>query len=73
MFYKLLEIALVSVSNEINILVLAKSVGNTDLKCNGSDESATVLRYGLEIDELYYIESKMMKLKSLHQQETQHN
>ncbi|CAH1711664.1 unnamed protein product [Aphis gossypii] len=58
------EIALVSRSNEINRLVLAKSVGNTNLKCNGSDESATVLKYGFEIDELYHVQSKMMKLRS---------
>ncbi|XP_026809559.1 uncharacterized protein LOC113551491 [Rhopalosiphum maidis] len=58
------EIALVSVNNELNKLVLAKTVGNTDLKCNGSDEGANFLRYGLEIDQLYYIESKVMKLKS---------
>lgn len=64
MFFKLLEIALVSVNNELNKLVLAKTVGNTDLKCNGSDEGANFLRYGLEIDQLYYIESKVMKLKS---------
>eukprot|EP00102_Acyrthosiphon_pisum_P012999 XP_008182377.1 PREDICTED: uncharacterized protein LOC100165182 [Acyrthosiphon pisum] len=64
------EIALVSKSNEKNRLVLAKSFGNNDLKCNGDDESATVLKYGLEIDELYHSKSKMMKLTS---QDTWHN
>ncbi|XP_022166764.1 uncharacterized protein LOC111031217 [Myzus persicae] len=64
------EIALVSKSNEKNRLVLAKSSGNTDLKCNGDDESTTVLKYGLEIDELYHVKSKMMKLTS---QNTWHN
>jgi len=63
-FYELLEIALVSKSNEKNRLILAKSFGNTNLKCNGVDESATVLKYGLEIDELYHVNSKMMKLTS---------
>lgn len=63
-FYKWLEIALISKSNEKNKLVLAKSFGNIDLKCNGDDESATVLKYGLEIDELYHVKSKMMKLTS---------
>jgi len=62
--HKLLEIALISKSNEKNRLVLAKLFGNTDLKCNGDDESATVLKYGLEIDELYHVKSKMMKLTS---------
>jgi len=69
-FYELLEIALVSKSNEKNRLVLAKLFGNTNLKCNGDDESATVLKYGLEIDELYHVKSKMMKLTS---QDTWHS
>lgn len=43
---------------------MAKSVGNINLKCNGSDESAAVLKYGFEIDELYHVQSKMMKLRS---------
>lgn len=60
MFY--LEIALISESNEQNKLVLASSFGNNNLKCNGEDESATVLRYGLKIDEkLYNAKSKIMK------------
>lgn len=46
-------------------MVLAKSFGNTDLKCNGYDESgAKILKYGLEIDELYHVKSKIMKLTS---------
>lgn len=59
--FLLLEIALVSKSNEQNRLVLAMSFGNTDLKCNGNDESSSVLNYGLKIDEHYNLKSKMMK------------
>lgn len=59
--FVLLEIALVSKSNEQNKLVLAMSFGNSDLKCNGSDESSSVLNYGLKIDEHYNLKSKMMK------------
>ncbi|VVC39997.1 Hypothetical protein CINCED_3A002549 [Cinara cedri] len=58
------EIALVSKSNEQNKLVLAMSFGNNDLKCNGTDESSSVLKYGLKIDENYNLKSKMMKLIS---------
>lgn len=57
----LLEIALVSKSNEQNKLVMAMSFGNTDLKCNGNDESSSILRYGFKVDEHYNLKSKMMK------------
>jgi hypothetical protein len=60
----LLEIALISKSNEKNKLILATSFGNTNLKCNGEDESAAVLKYGLKIDETYHVDSKMIKLSS---------
>lgn len=60
----LLEIALISKSNEKNKLVLATSFGNTNLKCNGEDESASVLKYGLKIDETYHVNSKMTRLSS---------
>ncbi|XP_025423118.1 uncharacterized protein LOC112692604 isoform X2 [Sipha flava] len=58
------EIALISKSNEKNKLILATSFGNTNLKCNGEDESAAVLKYGLKIDETYHVDSKMIKLSS---------
>lgn len=49
----LLEIALISLSNEKNKLILATSFGNTNLKCNGEDESAAVIKYGWKVDENY--------------------
>jgi len=53
---------LISESNEQNKLIIASSFGNNNLQCNGEDESATVLRYGLKIDEkLYNVKSKIMK------------
>lgn len=52
---------MVSKANERNKLVLATSVGNENLKCNEIDESATVLRYGLKIDEQYHIDTDMME------------
>ncbi|XP_060850898.1 uncharacterized protein LOC132929522 [Rhopalosiphum padi] len=55
------EIALVSTTNEQNKLVLGTSSGNIDLKCNGVDESISVLKYGLKVDELYHSKSIMMK------------
>lgn len=60
----MLEIALVSKANERNKLVLATSFGNGDLKCDGIDEGATVLRYGLKIDEQYHIDTYMMESNS---------
>lgn len=59
-----LEIALISKSNEKNKLVLATSFGNTNLKCNGEDESASVLKYGLKVDEKYHVNPRMMRLSS---------
>jgi len=56
-----IEIALVSTTNEQNKLVLGTSSGNIDLKCNGVDESISVLKYGLKVDELYHSKSIMMK------------
>lgn len=60
----LIEIALISKSNEQNKIVLASSFGNIDLKCNGADESATILRYGLKIDEQYSLETNMKESSS---------
>lgn len=59
--FVLLEIALISKANEQNKLILASLFGNTNLKCNGIDESATVLKYGLKIDDQYNMKSKMMR------------
>lgn len=60
MFY-FTEISLISISNEKNKLVLATLFGNSDLKCNGVDESAFVLKYGLKVDEQYHVTSNLMK------------
>jgi len=57
----LLEIALVSKTNEQNKLILGTLFGNNDLKCNGEDEGNSVLKYGLKIDEQYHLKSIMMK------------
>lgn len=56
-----LEISLISISNDKNKLVLATLFGNSDLKCNGVDESAFALKYGLKIDEQYHVTSNIMK------------
>lgn len=56
--------ALVSKTNEKNKLILATSNGNANLKCNGIDESAAVVKYGLKIDEKYDINSIIMKSTS---------
>lgn len=65
-----LEIALISKYNEKNKFILATSFENTDkLQCNlqsynqyyKNNESATVLKYGLKIDEQYHLESIMMQ------------
>ncbi|KAL4131837.1 hypothetical protein QTP88_009086 [Uroleucon formosanum] len=58
------EIALVSKTNEQNKFVLGTSFGNIDLKCNGEDESISVLKYGLKIDEQYHLKPVMMKSTS---------
>lgn len=58
------EIALISTTNEQNKLVLGTSFGNHDLKCNGIDESISVLKYGLKIDEQYHSKPIMMKSTS---------
>lgn len=42
-------------------MILVSSSGNNNLKCNEIDESATVLKYGLKIDEQYRIKTNMMK------------
>lgn len=60
----MLEIALVSKTNEKNKLILAASNGNANLKCDGIDESAAVVKYGLKIDEKYDISSIIMKSTS---------
>lgn len=57
----LLEIALVSKSNDQNKLVLATVLGNTNLKCNNIDEGSNIVKYGLKIDKQYHIPSNMMK------------
>jgi len=62
----LLEIALVSKSNEQIKFILARSFENTDkFQCNPNgqkqhyrnNEQETVLKYGLKIDEQYHLES----------------
>jgi len=55
------EISLISTSNENNKLILATSFGNTNLKCNGLDESVSILKYGLKIDEQYHVTTDMMR------------
>lgn len=52
---------MVSKTNEQNKFVLGTSFGNNDLKCNGEDESISVLKYGLKIDEQYHLKPVMMK------------
>lgn len=52
----IIEIALVSKSNEQNKLLFTL-FGNANLRCNGVDESASVLKYGLKIGE----QSNIMK------------
>lgn len=42
-------------------MILASSFGNTNLKCNGIDESATVLKYGLNIGEQHNTKTRMMR------------
>lgn len=59
-----IEIALISTNNEQNKLVLGTSFGNKDLKCNSIDESISVLKYGLKIDEQYHSKPIMMKSTS---------
>lgn len=56
-----LEIALISKSNEKNKLILATSFGNSNLKCNGVDESTAVLRYGLKVDDTYHVTPNMIR------------
>jgi len=41
--------------------VLATLFGNKDLKCNETDESANVLRYGIKIDQNYQANSIAQK------------
>lgn len=55
---------MVSKTNEQNKFVLGTSFGNIDLKCNGEDESISVLKYGLKIDEQYHLKPVMMKSTS---------
>lgn len=59
------EIALISKYNKKNKLVLATLFGNNDLKCNGDDNSAKILRYGLKIDEQYRFKSNNMMNSTL--------
>lgn len=55
---------MISKSNEQNKLILATSSGNTNLKCNGNDESSTVLKYGIKVDKQYNVESSILKSTS---------
>lgn len=61
----LLEIALISNSNEKIKLILATSFGNTNLKCNGEDESAAVIKYGWTIDEHYNVNPNVTRSSPL--------
>lgn len=72
--YFILEISLISNSNERNKLIVASSFGNNNLKCNEENESSSVLKYGLKIDEQYHVASNMMKLtKENHWTEDYHS
>lgn len=65
---------MISNSNERNKLIVASSFGNNNLKCNEKDESSSVLKYGLKIDEQYHVKSNMMKLtKANHWTEDYHS
>lgn len=54
---------MVSKGNEKNKIVLL-SKGNTNLKCNGVDESTHILRHGLLVDEQYQINQNLKIVSS---------
>lgn len=52
---------MISKTIEQNKLVLGTLFGNNDLKCKGDDESISVLKFGLKIDDQYQSKSILMK------------
>lgn len=54
---------MVSTKNERDKIVLL-SKGNENLKCNGADESAHILKHGLLVDEKYQINSNLTSLNA---------